>query len=117
MQTVQRAAVSASSLRLAMRAVRETTIDTARNLGVPIVDVERAADGRLEYFMDDFHLNADGNAVAARAFVDVLRPILDELQTSHALSEPQAPVPCSAIESRALAGVVGASRAAERSRP
>ncbi|MGB2987922.1 MAG: GDSL-type esterase/lipase family protein [Phycisphaerae bacterium] len=83
MQVAKGQPISASSLRNAMRAVRETTIDVARRFDVPLTDVERAIDGKIEYFMDDFHLNADGNAVATRAFADVLRPILDELQGLH----------------------------------
>lgn len=82
--------ISRESLRRGMRAVRNVILQVAGRQGVPVADPERAVDGRLDYFMDDFHLNPSGNAVAAGAFVDVLAGVLDERRTWQARAKPNA---------------------------
>jgi hypothetical protein len=76
--------VSGRSVQLAMQAIRETTLDIAVQFSVPVVDVERAVNAELEYFMDDFHPNPRGNTLVAQTFFDGLRPILDDLRMRHA---------------------------------
>lgn len=78
MQTADGAAISAESLRGGMRALRAVTLEVAVDLDIPLANIDRAVGERLDYFMDDFHLTASGNAVVAEAFVEVLRPILDK---------------------------------------
>ena len=79
MQTANGSAVSPRSLQRTMRAVREATLDVAKSLDIAVADVERTIDAESEYFMDDFHLNAEGNALAAQTLLSVVAPMLDEL--------------------------------------
>ena len=78
MQTADGASISAASLRRGMRALRAVTVEVAEDLDIPLANIDRAVGERLDYFMDDFHLTASGNAVVAEALVEVLRPILDQ---------------------------------------
>lgn len=79
MKTATGAVVSPASLRSAMRAVRAKTIDIAGSYSAPLADVERAIAGRTELFLDDFHLNEQGNAVVAQTMAEVLRPLLEDV--------------------------------------
>lgn len=83
MKTRSGAVADAASLRSAMRIVRNTVTDVARLRGVAVADAQQAIGSDAKYFIDDFHLNADGNAVTARTMVEVLRPMLDEMSTSN----------------------------------
>ncbi len=82
MKTRSGAVAAAASVRSAMRIVRNTVHDVARRRGVAVADIQQTVGNDAKYFVDDFHLNADGNAVAARTLVDVLRPMLDEMSTA-----------------------------------
>jgi len=78
MRTLEGAPISADSLARAMHRVREITFSVAAGLNTPVADIERAIDGRPEYFMDDFHLTSAGNELAAQTLLSVIRPFLDE---------------------------------------
>lgn len=57
--------ISKSSLAEAMNAVNRSTIEVADQSGIPVADVEQAVGAAPSRFMDDFHLTAAGNIVAA----------------------------------------------------
>lgn len=82
MRTPSGAAVSPTSLRSAMRAVREKTIEIAATHSVPLADVERAIAGRARLFFDDFHLNEKGNVVVAQTMVTALRALLEDVSVA-----------------------------------
>ena len=70
---------AASSVRSAMRIVSDTVRSVARKRHVALADIQEAVGIDAKYFVDDFHLNADGNAVTAANMLEVLRPMLDDM--------------------------------------
>ena len=90
MKTRSGAVASAPSIRAAMQIVRDTVVDVARSRGLALADVQQSVGSDAKYFMDDFHLNPDGNVVTAETMVEVLRPLLDEMSTSdrHVIARP-----------------------------
>ena len=78
--------ISRESVRLGMKSVRNIVMDVARHDNVTLADPERAIGDHLDYFMDDLHLNAQGNALAAEVVTDALRPLLDQQQSSQSIA-------------------------------
>ena len=78
--------ISRRGVRLGMRGIRDATLDVAKRFNMALADPERAVNAQLEYFMDDLHLNAGGNTVAAEAIAEALRPILDLLREGEKVS-------------------------------
>ncbi len=79
-QTASGACITQGSLAAAMDALRQATLSIAEQTGVAVADPERAIDGNIKYFMDDFHVNPEGNAVIAESIAAALTPILDAVR-------------------------------------
>jgi lysophospholipase L1-like esterase len=71
--------ISNRSLARAMARVQAHTFEIAQRMGVPVADACRAIGGDNTYFIDDVHLNAEGNAIVARTVAETLEPILARL--------------------------------------
>ena len=76
--------VSAQSLRAALEAVQKIVAGIGDKRNVLTLDVEKALDGHEEGFIDDFHLNAKGNAVVAGTLAEGLTPICERLKAGSA---------------------------------
>ncbi len=74
--------VSSRSVREAMRAVRQTTLEIARCHAVPVADAEAAINAKPALFLDDFHLTVEGNTIVAETVAGTLRPMLGDLPRS-----------------------------------
>jgi lysophospholipase L1-like esterase len=69
--------ISRAGVRLGMRAIRDATLEVAADSAIPTVDVERVIGAQPGYFMDDLHLNAEGNREIAAAIAVTLGQIID----------------------------------------
>ncbi|MGB0715521.1 MAG: SGNH/GDSL hydrolase family protein [Phycisphaerae bacterium] len=78
MRTRDGRTVSRRSVGDAMRAVRQNIMRLASAGGYTLADVERAVGHASAYFMDDFHLNAKGNHVAAEAVFSAVDEIIKD---------------------------------------
>ena len=87
MRTRSDAPVSAASLRSALKIIRESVLDVARFENIPVADAQQAIGGNAKYFIDDFHLNPEGNSVTARVVLEVVRPVLDGLLAPQAFAD------------------------------
>ena len=77
MITKEGKALSPESVREAMSAVRTRILALGSAEGLPVADVEHAVGYDVECFMDDFHLNEEGNRRAARELFSTLSEIMD----------------------------------------
>ena len=85
-QTASGAYITERSPAAAMDAVRQATLSIAEQAGAAIADPQRAIDGHVEYFLDDFHANPQGSAVIARSIAAALTPILDAVRTQRTIN-------------------------------
>jgi lysophospholipase L1-like esterase len=69
--------ISTASVIRAMGFIRNIILDAATEHQVAVADVEAAVGGNPELFMDDFHLNEDGNRVAAEAIRATIEPLIE----------------------------------------
>ena len=55
-----------------MRAFNSATAETAEKYGVPLIDLDAGVPKSADYFLDDVHYTASGNALIAKLISDYL---------------------------------------------